>query len=216
MNILEKKIQFAQQEFKLTNQRVIYWESEDTLILSDLHLGKSAHFRKNGIPMPTQVAENDLNRFGNVIEYYQPKKIMIVGDLIHAGNNKEVEQFKLFTEQFQELIFILIRGNHDRYSSTKLIAMGIDEVYEELNINGIHFLHHPVDLSTHTISGHLHPGISIDLPTKKRMKFPCYVVNEKQMILPAFSLFTGFDTNSCPKNSKCIAFYDEGIFEIRK
>ena len=40
------------QTFLLSAQRTVFWEEEKTLILSDLHLGKSGHFRKSGIAIP--------------------------------------------------------------------------------------------------------------------------------------------------------------------
>ena len=38
----------------------MYWQREDALILSDIHIGKTAHFRKHGIPMPDDVLQKDL------------------------------------------------------------------------------------------------------------------------------------------------------------
>src|SRR5690606_19707566 len=103
----------------LTNQRIIYWPEEDTLILSDLHLGKAAHFRKHGIALPKQVAERDIERLAKLITHYAAKQVVITGDLVHAGANKEVELFASLTLQFPETAFILIKGNHDRFIDKK-------------------------------------------------------------------------------------------------
>ena len=41
-------------------------------ILSDLHLGKTAHFRKNGIAfLPNGVIEKDLENLQKLIEHYE-------------------------------------------------------------------------------------------------------------------------------------------------
>ena len=32
----------------------VYWEEKQTLLLADVHLGKVAHFRKNGISVPSK------------------------------------------------------------------------------------------------------------------------------------------------------------------
>ncbi len=67
--------------FLLSAHRTVFWEEEKTLILSDLHLGKSGHFRKSGIAIPQNIMKEDLQRLLSEVQFYQPKKIIIVGDL---------------------------------------------------------------------------------------------------------------------------------------
>ena len=50
--ISEISINFAGEQLTLNQYRSIFWDKEKSLILSDLHLGKTAHFRKNGIALP--------------------------------------------------------------------------------------------------------------------------------------------------------------------
>ena len=45
--------------FWLSAQRCIFWEEEQSLIVSDLHLGKTGHFRKMGIAVPQAVYKED-------------------------------------------------------------------------------------------------------------------------------------------------------------
>ena len=71
----------------------MFWEKEKALVLSDLHIGKAAHFRKNGIALSNQVFESDLQRLSILIEHFKPEKLVVVGDLLHAGDNSEVNQF---------------------------------------------------------------------------------------------------------------------------
>lgn len=63
MILVEKTINIKQQNLVLTNQRALFWKETETLVLSDLHLGKTAHFRKNGIALPSEIIEKDLKRF---------------------------------------------------------------------------------------------------------------------------------------------------------
>ncbi|WP_240903176.1 ligase-associated DNA damage response endonuclease PdeM [Sphingobacterium sp. SGG-5] len=216
MNIVEQDLIFSGENLILTNQRIIYWPEEDTLILSDLHLGKAAHFRKHGIALPKQVAERDIERLAKLITHYAAKQVVITGDLVHAGANKEVELFASLTLQFPETAFILIKGNHDRFIDKKLSAIGLHAVYSIWNMGPICFTHqYTRELADKwTISGHLHPGVRVQLPTKKYLRCPCYVVTEKQIILPAFSLFTGLDTWSIPENATCYAFFEDGFFKV--
>lgn len=213
MNLIEKTIIFANEELILTNQRVVYWPRKNVLILSDIHLGKAAHFRRNGIQMPVQISIQDLNRLNLLINYFQPKQLIIVGDLIHAGTNKELDYFMDLIQNHNQIEFILIRGNHDRISESKLNSLGIYQINKELIIDDLHFIHQPENNKKNTISGHIHPGVNVQFATK-RMRFPCYAMNEYHLILPAFSTFTGLDTSTCLENQVCYAFHEDGIFRI--
>lgn len=213
MKLIEEPIIFAEENLTLTNQRVMYWSRKNALILSDLHLGKAAHFRRNGIPMPVQVSLQDINRLEFLINYYQPEKLIIVGDLIHAGINLELDLFRNLIQKYPQVNFILIKGNHDRISENELNLLGIYEIYKELIIDDLHFIHHPENSDNYTISGHIHPGVNIEFATK-RMRFPCYTISKNQLILPAFSTFTGLDTSSELENRICYAFHKDGFFKV--
>ena len=217
MNIIEEAITFAGENLILTNQRALYWPKEEALILSDLHLGKAAHFRKHGIALPIQIAERDIYRLEYLIAYYAVRQVVVTGDLIHAGANEEVKLFAVLTARFPKTTFILIKGNHDRISDHKLETIGIHAVQRTLRIGDICFSHEHVEgMAGATISGHIHPGVSLQLPTNKQLRYPCYAVTETQIILPAFSTFTGLDTVSIPDEAVCYAFYEQGFFKSIK
>lgn len=201
----------------LTNQKAIFWEDHRTLILSDLHLGKGAHFRRHGIAVPSDVGAGDLALLQQLLRYYCPRSLIIVGDFIHAGKNSEVVPFSRWRSEFPKTAFILVKGNHDRLSDPAVAKLGIDEIYDELPIGSI-LLRHEFDPFTATlqVNGHLHPGVSIRLPTKGILRLPCYVQTEKQLILPAFSRFTGLDTRNTPPHAVRYAFYEEDIFMLRQ
>ncbi|WP_346985450.1 metallophosphoesterase [Chryseobacterium sp. POE27] len=116
MNVQTKSINVQQETFTLTNQRALFWEEQKALILSDLHIGKTAHFRKNGIALANQIMKNDLERLSILIEYFKPEKFIVVGDLLHAGDNSDVDEFCEWRNQYSDLQFHLIEGNHDRIS----------------------------------------------------------------------------------------------------
>ncbi|NGM66736.1 ligase-associated DNA damage response endonuclease PdeM [Sphingobacterium sp. SGR-19] len=216
MNIITQDISFSDTSLTLTNQRVLFWEKHHTLILSDLHLGKAAHFRKNGIALPTQITLQDLQRLEQLIQYFPVKQVIIVGDLIHAGANTEVSLLQQSIVKFPHIKFVLIKGNHDRFADEKWNKMGIHEIYQNWQLDNIYFTHQASHLSNaHTISGHVHPGINMRMPTKRTIIFPCFVVSTQQIILPAFSLFTGFDTKSAPDNAVRYAFHEHDIFCVQ-
>ena len=44
----------------LSAERAVFWEEEQSLILADLHFGKTGHFRKSGIGVPQTIYREDL------------------------------------------------------------------------------------------------------------------------------------------------------------
>lgn len=214
--IITQKINCKNEILELTNQRVIFWESQNSLILSDLHIGKSAHFQKSGIPIPSNILTTDLNRLAKLIHHFKANQLIIVGDLFHAEYNKDLDEFKSWLTQFNNLNIKLIKGNHDRLS---------DKVYQQFNIevfnknykeNILQFVHdfNKIEEECFVISGHTHPGVFIKGKGKQRIKLPCYQVTKQQLILPAFSLFTGLNTKNAPENCKNYCFTNDGIFEV--
>ena len=56
------EIKIEGQTLKLFSEKAICWVEEKTLIISDLHLGKIAHFRKEGIAIPSTAIKNNFER----------------------------------------------------------------------------------------------------------------------------------------------------------
>jgi DNA ligase-associated metallophosphoesterase len=215
VNIIEKNILFGGQALVLTNQRAVFWPVQSCLILADMHLGKAAHFRRHGIAIPGTVAERDLKRLEDLMLHYQPECVLLVGDLLHADSNGEVEAFAALTAAFANTEFVLIRGNHDRLPDSRLKQLGLTRVIDKLAIGNIQLMHQPVEYPTqHIICGHIHPGVRLRLPDKKKVSLPCYSIFGTQLVLPAFSLFTGLDTCSIPAGAVCYAFYEDAFFVV--
>ena len=59
-------------DFVLSPERVMYWEKQKTLIIADLHIGKTGHFRKSGIPVPQNVFKEDLQDYS--LKYFFLKR----------------------------------------------------------------------------------------------------------------------------------------------
>lgn len=214
MNIATKNITIQNEVFTLTNQRALFWKREKALILSDLHIGKTAHFRKNGIALANHVMKSDLERLSVLIAYFQPEKFIVVGDLLHAGNNSDVEEFCEWRNQYPELKFYLVEGNHDRISKDLEEKLCLDFKAEILELADIIFIH---DFDTSNpkfqITGHIHPGFVIN-STVKNIRLPCFVQTANQLLLPAYSEFTGLDTKNLPKGGRFYIFTDAEIYQI--
>lgn len=186
------------QQLWLSPHRCIFWEEERSLILSDLHFGKTGHFRKAGIAVPQSVYKEDLLRLLSLIQYFQPKDLLIVGDLFHSRENKELDLFLHWREDFADLDFRLILGNHDILHESWYEAAGIEVCKAELRIGPFAFIHDIDEVTVakpgdrpYYFSGHLHPGIRISGAGKQCLQFPCFYFGADYAILPAFGRFTG-------------------------
>jgi uncharacterized protein len=185
------------QQLWLSPERAIFWEEEKALIVSDMHFGKTGHFRKAGIAIPQAVFKEDLQRLVQQLQYFQPTQLIIVGDLFHSNANKELQLFRKWRDDLGALSIQLIKGNHDILSERWYSSMNISTHPETFKINRFCFQHDMGKCQTddsetdYLFSGHIHPGIQIYGVGKQVLKFPCFYFTDEFCILPAFSKFTG-------------------------
>jgi DNA ligase-associated metallophosphoesterase len=185
------------QQLWLSPDRTVFWEEEKALIVSDMHFGKTGHFRKAGIAIPQGVFKEDLQRLVEQLQYFQPKQLIIVGDLFHSDANKELQLFQKWRDDLGHLHIQLIKGNHDILSEKWYTSLNIFTHKQILKINKFCFQHdmgkceQSQPPSEYFFSGHIHPGIQISGVGKQVLKFPCFYFTDEFCILPAFSKFTG-------------------------
>ena len=203
------------QTFWLSATRTIFWEEQKALILSDLHFGKTGHFRKAGIAVPQSVYKEDLQRLMNLLQYFKPKKIVAVGDLFHSKANLELNLFKRWRKDFDAIEFHLVKGNHDILKESWYADAGI-EITNELTLGKIRFVHQHCDTKedVFTFCGHIHPGIEVNGIGKQSLRFPCFYFSKKQCILPAYSKFTGMATIHPSANDSVYAIVDDSVIKI--
>ncbi|MFF5383917.1 ligase-associated DNA damage response endonuclease PdeM [Pedobacter suwonensis] len=205
------------EELILDKERALFLPKHQLLAISDLHLGKSAHFRQAGLQVPATIAQTDLQRLSWLIKQYQPETLLINGDMFHHGLNTDVEEFSVWRKQYQELNFLLVKGNHDRLSNANYAAMGIEIHEPSVCLGPFCFIHDAPQCTEdelYPISGHIHPGVTIVGKAKQRLKFPCFYFGKEYAVLPAFSLFTGL-YNIYPKTSERIfAVTPKSVLEV--
>ena len=97
----------------LSVDRCIFWQEQKTLIVSDLHLGKTGHFRKSGIAVPQAIFKEDMQRLVTQLQLYKPEQVIVIGDMFHSHDNKEHDFFLKWRNDFSQLAIQLVKGNHD-------------------------------------------------------------------------------------------------------
>ncbi len=183
-----------QQHLWLLPSRCIFWEEQQALILSDLHLGKTGHFRKYGIAVPQTLYKEDLQRLFTTITDTRARRLIIVGDLFHSESNLELDLFRRWRDDLPTLAIDLIKGNHDILRAGWYHESGITVHDELLKIDPFLFRHDPAanaDADSFCFSGHIHPGVRIQGPARQALHFPCFYFGAQRGILPAYSRFTG-------------------------
>ena len=194
---VSEKFSLHQQTFWLSSDRCIYWEEQQSLIVSDLHFGKTGHFRKSGIAVPQNVYKEDMQRLMDQLQFYKPQQLIIVGDLFHSVANKELEFFMKWRNDFQQLHFALVKGNHDILKTDWYTSANISVTDSHLNIANFCFVHDineacaPTPNIDYYFSGHIHPCVLLKGLGKQSISLPCYYFTENFAVLPAFSKFTG-------------------------
>lgn len=177
----------------LSNERAIYWPARKMLIISDLHIGKSAHFRKSGIQVPASINLADLQRLTALMAEFNPEILLVTGDMFHNNINSDTNAFIYWRKNFAQLKVVLIKGNHDNLKDEDYGVLGIEVYQKELLAAPFRFIHDKPDQvdEYYNISGHIHPGVIIYGKAKQQLRFPCFYFGKDCAVLPAFSVFTG-------------------------
>jgi uncharacterized protein len=218
-----------QHQFWLSTDRTLFWEEEKALIVSDLHFGKTGHFRKSGIAVPASLYKEDLQRLVNQIQYFQPRQLIIVGDMFHSHANAELDLFLKWRSDLSGIDIRLIKGNHDILQTEWYDKAGIQISGLTHSVEDFHFVHDVVghfenkeetrakktDKKSYFFSGHIHPGIRIQGSGRQSLCFPCFYFGKKYAVLPAFSRFTGIAVIHPAAEEQVFAIVNQELIQLQ-
>lgn len=172
--------------------------------------------------MPQHAFIEDLQRLFNLLQFYKPEQLIVVGDLFHSRTNKEHLLFEKWRNDFTQLEILLVKGNHDIlhrdwYVQTKISVFDASP----LRINTFAFMHDCADIEKHAdhadayfLTGHLHPGISLRGKSRQHLSFPCFYFNDAFGVLPAFSKFSGLALIKKQKTDRVFAIVNGELVAI--
>ncbi len=184
----------ADLDITLLPEMAAWLPAHRALLVTDLHLGKSATFRARGIPVPEGETHADLARLEALVERTDPERVLILGDLVHAADGLVpgvVERLRRFLENNPAPV-TLIEGNHDRAAGLRRLDLPL-EIHRTLDLDGVTLIHDPADLSEPgpAICGHLHPSIRLPESPRRSTRVPCFHLQRDLLALPGFGSFTG-------------------------
>jgi DNA ligase-associated metallophosphoesterase len=187
-------IELAGEQLALLPQKAVLWPRERTLVVADIHFGKAASFRAHGVPVPRGTTTQNLDALDELIEMYEPERIVFLGDFMHArAAHAPATQAALLAwrQRRPRLQLTLVRGNHDLRAGDPAARLGIELVDEPFLVGPFAFCHHPgLDTPGYALAGHVHPAFLL-ASRFDALRLPCFVVGPRRMILPSFGAFTG-------------------------
>jgi uncharacterized protein len=187
------EVSVAGERLELLAERAVHWPARSSLLVADLHWGKTETFRAHGIALPDGTLDGDLARLSAALERTQARRVVVLGDLIHHATGLTpalVEHINAWRRRWPGEL-VLVRGNHDKTSIKFPASWGLEIVEAELADGPFLLRHEPVPAEGRYVwAGHLHPQVRI-AGRGDALTLPCYHLGRTTGILPAFSEFTG-------------------------
>lgn len=205
-----KEFSIMGEELVLLAERAVLWPSKQTLIVSDLHLGKAGHFRKHGIPITKKIHIADLQILHQLLKDHQPEEVILLGDLFHSVENNEWQDFIRFIEDFSFIKFTLIQGNHDIFEEYPQLL----NLTQSLEVKPFFFTHIREEGELYNLSGHIHPGVRIKGAGRQGMTIPCFYFGTNHGVLPAFGQFTGIKKIRPSKNDRVFGIAGNQVIDL--
>lgn len=210
-----QEISLQGEQLFLLPERAVWWPAQRAMILSDVHWGKSAHFRKHGIAMPGSTQERDALRMARIIRAHGAEQLIIAGDLFHSRHNSEVDDFAHWREAHAALHIQFVMGNHDILSADFYQSLRFDVYREGLEAGPFYIAHDDALHEQHyVIHGHIHPGISMRGGARSGT-LPCFCIGMQSMILPAFGRFTGCMRIDPARYSHVYVVGEEKVLQVK-
>jgi DNA ligase-associated metallophosphoesterase len=166
----------------------LFWEEQNLLVVSDLHLEKGSSYAARGVLLPPYDTAATLSRLATVIARHDPKMVIALGDSFHDRNAHERlsdSDREALTALQARRDWIWISGNHDPAIPSDFGGV----VATEVAIGPIAFRHEPTG-AFGEIAGHLHPKARV--PTRGRaVERRCFASDSDRLVMPSFGAYTG-------------------------
>lgn len=181
-------LRFAGHNFEPLPTGALFWRARQTLLVADLHFEKMASFARRGQMLPPYDTAMTLARLETDLRRTGAKTLISLGDSFHRPDASSLltnaDRMRL-DAMIGAVNCIWLAGNHDPFAH----AIG-GTCLPDFELDGISFAHEPHKGKTGLISGHLHPAARVLMAGRSTRK-PCFVHDNRLMILPAYGASTG-------------------------
>lgn len=214
---MKKQIEWNGIALLLFAQKALYIPEYHTLVLSDWHLGKLGHFRQEGLFVPAMQVQEEFDRLTSLLELMPVQRVVFLGDLFHSSWNNEWDEFVMYLTQFEDITFVLTKGNHDILSEAIMGAARL-QVVDYLELGDLLVLSHEplTNVPSHILNivGHLHPGVHIPGRGRQLYRLPCFLLQDNIFTLPAFGRWTGLHMIKQTSNTRLFPIVGNGVIEL--
>lgn len=181
-------IRFRGELFEPLKSGALFWRQENTLLVADLHLEKMSSFAGRGQLLPPYDTGMTLSRLEADLKTTGAKKLIALGDSFHRDEGTSTLQSHdraRLARMMEQTEWFWLSGNHDP-SPHMLGGVCQDSlVHRDLTLS-----HEPDKSTPGLIAGHLHPAARVYL-NGRSVRRPCFVADERLMIMPAYGSSTG-------------------------
>ncbi|MEM7044785.1 MAG: ligase-associated DNA damage response endonuclease PdeM [Pseudomonadota bacterium] len=168
----------------------LIWPDERVLVIADLHLEKGSSFARSGSAIPPYDSRASIERLTATLCRWSPERVISLGDSFHdqdGCHRLSSEDRQAIRDLTSRHDWIWIAGNHDPSPPSDLGGRSASEV----TIGSMVFRHLPSERAEQAeIAGHLHPKASVRA-RGRRVSRPCFVSDQRRVLLPAFGCYTG-------------------------
>jgi uncharacterized protein len=178
---------------RLTGDGAAWLPGERTLVVADVHVGyELAAQRRGGYLPPVDQGAVVGARLREMANELAALRLVIAGDLRHSTRDlddlERAELARLVDAVGTGIVLDVVRGNHDRGGT--IVGR---ETTGTLRVGDVDVVHVPPASTPErwTVCGHLHPRTTLRDETGAAARFPCAMVGERMIVLPAFSRWAG-------------------------
>ena len=187
-------LELAGEAVLLLAEKALYWPRRQTLVIADIHFGKAAAFRAQGVPVPRGTTTQNLDALDALMARHAVQRIVFLGDFLHARAahaQATVAAMLAWRARHPALVLTLVRGNHDLHAGDPAAPLAIGMVDEPYIDGPFAFCHHPdIGADGYVLAGHVHPVFRL-ASRSDALRLPCFLVGPTRMVLPSFGAFTG-------------------------
>lgn len=201
----------------LLPQRAALLPASRTLLVADLHVGKSTSFRALGVPVPHGADDESLDAVSGLVARHGVRHVVFLGDFLHAARSRTPAVMGLLARwraRHAGLALTLVRGNHDARAGDPPPFMRMEVVDEPFHLDGLALCHHPRPVpGAYVLAGHVHPCVHL-ARGRDRLRLACFHFGAEVGLLPAFGAFTGMQEIEPDPCDRLYAIADDRVVEL--
>jgi len=186
------EVELSGESLRVLPDRALWWPTESTLFVADVHLGRVATFRAHGAPVPGDTLGELLERLAGLVVARGADDLVVLGDFVHAAKGLPGPVVDRVAEALDALPAALrvVRGNHERQVGALPASWPVEVVEPGARFEPFELVHKPSEChSAFALAGHLHPTTRLET-VADRVEVPCFAFDDRRAILPAFHTMT--------------------------